>query len=69
MPLGFDPVELAMLVNNGFFGVEEEKLEEIAETMHYRGLDLWKAAWECGIDPANLTGEDKEKIRGYLEEM
>ena len=69
MPLGFDPAELAMLVNTGYFGVPEEKLEEIAETMQGRGLDMWHAAWECDIDPANLTGEDKEKIRGYLEEM
>ena len=69
MSLPFDPTELAMLVNNGFFGVPEEKLEEIAETMNDRGLDLWHAAWACDIDPANLTGEDKEKIREYLEDM
>ena len=61
----FDPVEFAILNDTGFFGVPEEKLEEIAEVMQ-SGRDLSGAAWDCGIDPANLTGEDLARIREML---
>ena len=61
----FDPVEFALLHDTGFFGVPEEKLEEIAEVMQ-SGRDLSGAAWDCGIAPANLTGEDLARIRELL---
>ena len=61
----FDPVEFAILNDTGFFGVPEEKLEEIAEAMQ-SGRDLFRAAWDCGIDPANLTDEDRARIRDLL---
>ena len=61
----FDPVEFAILNDTGFFGVPEEKLEEIAEALR-SGRELSKAAWDCGIDPANLTDEDLARIRDLL---
>lgn len=61
----FDPVEFALLHDTGFFGVPEEKLEEIAEAMQ-SGRDLSGAAWDCGIDPANLTDDDLARIREML---
>lgn len=69
MPLPFDPVELAMLTNNGYFGVSDDKLEEIAETMHQQGISLFDAAWECDIDPGNLTASDKAAIREYYDTL
>lgn len=63
----FDPVEFAILNDTGFFGVPDEKLEEIAETMR-SGRDLFRAAWDCGIDPANLTDEDRARIRDLLDD-
>ena len=64
-----DPAEFAMLMNNGYFGVSEDKLTEIAKTMYYSGLGLEEAAWECDIDPANLSNRDIHKIRLYFEEL
>lgn len=69
MPLPFDPAEFAMLQTNGYFGVSDDKLEEIAETMYHSGLSLTKAAWECDIDPANLTASDKATIREYYDSL
>ena len=66
MSLPFDPVELAMLHAVGYFGVPADKLEEIVEAMS-KGKSLSDAAWDCGIDPANLTQEDMESIRNYLD--
>ena len=67
MPLPFDPVELAYLHGTGYFGVPEDKLEEIARGME-RGRSLRDAAWDCGIDPDNLTPEDIAAIRERLED-
>ncbi len=64
-PLPFDPVELAMLHGTGYFGVPEDKLEEIADGVR-AGMSLADAAWDCGIDPDNLTREDLDTIRGFL---
>ena len=69
MNLPFDPAELAMLINNGTFGVTDDKLEEIAETMHRQGMSLFDAAWACDIDPGNLTASDKAAIRDYLDAL
>ena len=69
MPIPFDPVEFAMLQTNGYFGVSDDKLEEIAETMYQQGLSLNDAAWACDIDPGNLTASDKASIREYYDEM
>lgn len=73
MPLPFDPVELAMLHGTGYFGIPEEKLEEIADTLRAEGCRpagqaLSEAWWDCGIDPANLTREDVETLRELLGE-
>ena len=68
MKMPFDPAELAMLINNGTFGVSDDKLEEIAETMHQQRLSLNDAAWACDIDPGNLTASDKAVIRDYYDE-
>ena len=68
MPLPFDPAELAMLTSTGFFGVSEEMLNEIAEEMGRQGLSSPSGAlfdeicWDLGIDPANLTREDKAAL-------
>ena len=67
MSLPFDPVELAMLHGTGYFGVPEEKLEEIAAELRC-GKTLFDAAWDCGIDPDNLTKDDLNTIRDLLEE-
>ena len=67
MSSSFDPAEFAMLMNNGYFGVPDEKLEEIAKIMQYQGLDLSRAAWSCDIDPANLTAKDRAAIREYFD--
>ncbi len=73
MPLPFDPVELAMLHGTGYFGIPEEKLEEIADVLRAEGCSpagraLSEACWDCGIDPANLTREDVETLRELLGE-
>lgn len=67
MSLPFDPVELAMLHSTGYFGVPEDKLKEIAEELRC-GKTLFDAAWDCGIDPDNLTEDDLNTIRDLLEE-
>ncbi len=67
MPTPFDPTEFAMLSDTGYFGVPDNKLEEIAEEMR-GGKALFNAAWDCGIDPANLTSDDKRAIRELLED-
>lgn len=67
MDASFDPVEFGLLHGTGFFGVPEEKLEEIAEAIQ-SGSSLFEAAWDCGIDPANLTAEDRARIRELLDE-
>lgn len=64
-----DPAEFAMLMNNGYFGVSENILTEIAKTMYHSGLALEEVAWECDIDPANLSAEDMQKIRLYFERL
>ena len=69
MPPFIDPAEFAMLMNNGYFGVSDEKLRKIAETMVYSGLSLSDAAWECDIDPGNLSAEDIEAIRDHYESL
>ena len=69
MPLPFDPAEFAMLMNNGYFGVSDDKLEEIAETMYQQRFSLNDAAWECDIDPGNLTASDKATIREYYDAL
>ena len=69
MPLPFDPAEFAMLQSNGYFGVSDDKLEEIAETMYQDGLSLSQAAWACDIDPGNLTASDKATIREYYDSL
>ncbi len=66
MPLPFDPVELAFLHGTGYFGIPEEKLEEIADEVR-SGQSLFDACWACGIDPANLTREDGRAIRELLD--
>ena len=65
--LPFDPTELAMLHGTGYFGVPSDKLEEIAEELR-RGEPLSNAAWNCGIDPANLTDEDIRTIRSFVRD-
>lgn len=69
MPIPFDPAEFAMLMNNGYFGVSDDKLEEIAETMYQQRLSLYDAAWACDIDPGNLTASDKAAIREYYDAL
>ncbi len=68
-PFPFDPAEFAMLQNNGYFGVSDDKLEEIAETMYQDGLSLSQAAWACDIDPGHLTASDKATIREYYDSL
>ena len=65
MPIPFDPAEFAMLHDTGYFGVPADKLEEIADEVR-GGKALFNAAWDCGIDPANLTAEDARTIRELL---
>ena len=67
MILPIDPAEFAMLMSNGYFGVPDDKLKDIAETMHRRRVDLNEAAWECDIDPANLTDSDRAAVREYCD--
>ena len=69
MPIPFDPAEFAMLQTNGYFGVSDDKLEEIAETMYQNGVSLSEAAWACDIDPGNLTSSDKAAIREYCDSL
>ena len=69
MPIPFDHAEFAMLMNNGYFGVSDDKLEEIAETMYQQRLSLNDAAWACDIDPGNLTASDKSAIREYYDAL
>ena len=69
MPIPFDPAEFAMLMNNGYFGVSDDKLEEIAETMYQQRLSINDAAWACDIDPGNLTASDKAAIREYYDAL
>ena len=69
MPIPFDPAEFAMLMNNGYFGVSDDKLEEIAETMYHQRLSINDAAWACDIDPGNLTASDKAAIREYYDAL
>ena len=69
MPIPFAPAEFAMLQTNGYFGVSDDKLEEIAETMYQDGLSLSQAAWACDIDPGNLTASDKATIREYYDSL
>ena len=69
MPIPFDPAECAMLMNNGYFGVSDDKLEEIAETMYHQRLSINDAAWACDIDPGNLTASDKAAIREYYDAL
>ena len=69
MPIPFDPAEFAMLMNNGYFGVSDDKLEEIAETMYQQRLSINDAAWACDIDPGNLTASDKAAIREYCDAL
>lgn len=64
-----DPAEFAMLMNNGYFGVSEDKLRKIAENMYYSGLSLSDAAWACDIDPGNLSSADIEAIRDHYESL
>ena len=70
--LPFDPAELAMLHGTGYFGVPDDKLEEIAEELSSQGITdpswgaIREAAWACGIDPANLTSADLDEIREML---
>ena len=66
-PFPFDPAELAMLHDTGYFGVSSDKLEEIADEMQ-SGKSLFDAAWGCGIDPANLSAKDTRSIRDLLED-
>lgn len=66
MSLPLDPVQFAMLSDTGFFGVSSDKLEEIAEEIR-SGCSLFDAAWNCGIDPANLRSEDLSAIRSLAE--
>lgn len=56
-----------MLQSNGYFGVSDDKLEEIAETMCREGLDLMRAACACDIDLSTLTDSDKAPIRKYSD--
>ena len=67
MKQSFDPAEFAMLMSNGYFGVSDVKLQEIAESMYQEGLSLTQAAWACDIDPSNLTASDKAAIREYYD--
>ena len=67
MPLPFDPVEFTILQETGYFGVSPDKLEEIADGIR-AGKPLFNAAWDCGIDPANLRPEDTQAIRDCLDE-
>ena len=67
MPLPFDPTELAMLTNNGYFGVPEDRLIEIVNMMAFGNMDMFSAAWACDIDPANLDAGDYALIQGYYE--
>ena len=67
IPIPFDPAELAMLHETGYFGVSSDKLEEIADEMQ-SGKDLFDAAWDRGIDPANLSSEDRRTIRDLLND-
>ena len=69
MNLPLDPTELAMLMNNGYFGVSDDILQEIAETMRQHGLSLSGAAWACDIDPGNLSASDESQIREYYREL
>ena len=66
-PIPFDPAELAMLHDTGYFGVSSDKLEEIADEMQ-SGKDLFDAAWDRGIDPANLSSADRRTIRDLLDD-
>ena len=65
----FDPAEFAMLQTNGYFGVSDDKLDKIAETMYRDGLSLSQAAWACDIDPGNLSASDKASIREYCDSL
>ena len=65
--LPFDPAELAMLHETGYFGVSPERLEEIAAEIR-RGEPLFDAAWSCGTDPDNLSEEDIACLRHMLDE-
>ncbi len=60
--LPFDPTELAYLHGTGYFGVPGDKLDVIADEVR-AGASLFHAAWNCGIDPDNLTEEDVAAIR------
>lgn len=63
----FDPTELAYLHGTGYFGVPADKLEEIAAEIR-AGESLFHAAWNCGIDPDNLTAEDRAAIRELVRD-
>ena len=73
MPFLFDPVELAMLSNNGFMGVTQAMKEAIADELDSRGAmhiseDAFiDACWACDVDPANLKQSDINDICRILE--
>ena len=70
----FDPAEFAMLMENGYFGVSDNKIDEIVDSLFIAGVsrlnkdDLFDAAWDNGIDPDNLSLDDIREIRHRLEE-
>lgn len=72
--LPFDPAELAMLHETGYFGVSGDQLAEIAGILAARGLEypsrgaLADACRSLGIDPANLTDDDIREIREMLSD-
>ncbi len=67
MPNPFDLDDFIIQSETGFFGVSNNKLNEIAGKIR-RGSSLHDAAWKCGIDPANLTEDDAEKIRDLVDD-
>ncbi|MBO4838286.1 MAG: hypothetical protein J5493_02825 [Lachnospiraceae bacterium] len=69
MKLPFDPTEFTILMSNGYFGVSDDKLEEIAEVMYQNGLSMSDAAWGCDIDPANLSASDKAAIMEHKRSL